>query len=59
MYAKCVRQRFTGYGAAQSGRSEPLGRARAACFERLAGVYASRGAGGKCIYGCGNQNLVR
>ena len=27
---------------AQSRRSEPFGRARAACFERLAGVYASR-----------------
>ena len=29
---------------AQSRHSEPLGVARAACFERLAGVFASRGA---------------
>ena len=33
---------------AQSRRSEPFGRARAACFERLAGAYASRVAAYIC-----------
>ena len=35
---------FSWTGAAQSRRSEPFGVARAACFEQLAGVFASCGA---------------
>ena len=35
---------FSWTGAAQSMRSEPFGVARAACFEQLAGVFASCGA---------------
>ena len=35
---------FSWTGAAQSIRSEPFGVARAACFEELAGVFASSGA---------------